>query len=95
MPDEVHFPPDPEAVTAVIQRDPCPECRESAFGWVTADDRGAVTVTAVAEYHADNCTVLRHGGYVIAVMPLSAVTLAGEMIKAMFREMSPGGRTEP
>ena len=65
-------------------REPCTECSEASFGYVTADNRGGHLITAVVEYHADACPVIANGPYVIAVMPRSAVELAGQVIGGIF-----------
>jgi hypothetical protein len=84
--DTVDLPPEPAAVKAVIMREPCEWCGESAFGYVTGGAMGALEVTAVTEYHEDACPVLQDGGFVIVTMPRSTVPLAGQITEAIFRE---------
>ena len=83
--DTAELPPDPPAVTAVIMREPCEWCGESAFGYVTGAEFGGLEVTAVTEYHEDSCPVLVNGGFAIITMPRSAVPLAGQITDAIFR----------
>ena len=65
-------------------REPCTECSEASFGYVTADNRGGHLITAVVEYHSDACPLLANGPHVIATMPRSAVELAGQVIDGIF-----------
>ena len=76
MPEQAPFLPGPAAVDAVIMREPCTECGEASFGYVTADNRGGPLITAVVEYHAGARPLLANGPYVIATMPGPAVELA-------------------
>jgi hypothetical protein len=84
MPQQTPFPPDPAAVDAVIMRELCTECGEASFGYVTADNRGAISSLPVVEYHADACPVLANGPHVIATMPRSAIELASQVIGGIF-----------
>jgi hypothetical protein len=84
MPEQTPCPLHPAAVDAVIMREPCTECGEVSFGYVTADNRGGHLITAVVAYHADACPVLANGPYVIVTMPRSAVELASQVIDGIF-----------
>ena len=84
MAEQSPLPPDPAAVDAVIMREPCTECGEASFGYVTDGNRGGHHITAVVEYHADACPVLANGPYIIATMPRSAVEVAGQLIDGIF-----------
>ena len=77
-------PPNPGAADAVTMREPCRECGESAFGYLTCGQLGGREVHAIAEYHHDACPVLKDGAVVILTMPGSAVPLAGHITDAIF-----------
>jgi hypothetical protein len=78
------LPPTPAAVDAVIMREPCKECGEAAFGYVTCGELDGREMHAVTEYHEDSCPVLKDGAFVILTMPGSAVPLAGQITDAIF-----------
>jgi hypothetical protein len=78
------LPPGPGAVDAVTMREPCGECGESAFGYVTCGQPGGREVHAITEYHDDACPVVKDGAVVILTMPGSAVPLTGQITDAIF-----------
>ena len=80
------LPPDPPIVAAVIMREPCGECHESAFGYVTAGHMGGHAVTAATEYHKPDCPVTASGIAVIITAPITDVPFAGELTERIFRE---------